>query len=111
MKWFLTPLLVLALSTLFLPACGGRSQLGPETARQYRELFRTQGNSRPRAPLAKLSARDAKLIMQNHNAVYSGGTKTSRRGARRGMSLQPSNLAIGGREGGKGDTGVQLRAR
>jgi len=106
MKWFWTSLIVLALSAMTLPACGGRAQLGPESAKQYRELFRVQGNSRPRSPLGKLSARDAKLIMQNHNATYGGKGKASNRGARSNASLKPQGVSL---EGGGSQIKIQAR--
>ncbi len=107
MKHVCSALLVLALSTMVLPACGGRAQLGPDSAKQYRELFRAQANSRPRAPLGKLSAQDAKLIMQNHGQTYGRHGKNI---ARSGVSsIQPLNLSV---EGGlPGGNGIQLQAR
>ncbi len=111
MKWFWTPLLVLALSTMVLPACGGRAQLAPDSAKKYRELFRVQANSRPRTPLGKLSARDAKLIMQNHSSTYGSSGKSISRGARRGGSVQPLNLNLGGGQAGGEGPGIKLQAR
>ena len=111
MKWLFTSLAVAAFCLLTAPACGGRAHLSPHSGKYFKRLFKAQVDSRPRKPLGKLSAQDAKLIMQNHNTTYGGVSKRISRGGSKGGSIQPVTLDLGGGSGGGGGDGIRLRAR
>ena len=111
MKRLVTGLAVAAFCLLSTPACSGRAHLSPHSGKYFKRLFKAQVDSRPRKPLGKLSARDAKLIMQNHNDTYGGVSKRINRGGSRGASIQPVTLDLAGGDGGSGGGGIRLRAR
>ena len=90
MKWMLTYLAVGGM--FFTTGCGGRAHLTEDGPRTYSRLMNLQANNRPRRLLAPLSAKDAKVIMSNHAANHSVGSKR------------------GGRSGGSGGGGAQRTA-
>jgi hypothetical protein len=53
-----------------LAACGGRAHLSEDSGQSFRRVFQAQAEARPSKNIAPLSADSAKIIIDNHYAVF-----------------------------------------
>ncbi len=94
--------LMLMFCGLACSACGGRVHLDEETGQAYNQLLRAQAQSKPRHPMAAITASEAQNIMANYearSAASSKGKKSSGMASGINFSSAPLTLDSGGNSG------------
>ena len=102
-------------ATFVLPACGGRASLDESYSKRFRQAFQQQADSSPSKRPANLTASDAKVVVGNHEKLYSKGKTGGSRSVGSsspggGGSLDPLTASMDEGGGGSGNK-IQLKAK